>query len=158
MSRIRLYDGPLTGNQVAGLACAELPGAICGLTRAEYVARADGICKWTTHRFYAAVAGLDTAELEDLAVWSEAAARISWDALARLHALPPPEADRALLDEDYSLREQELDVLLQLAAAASAGDTARVERLMDERIRLAHQRALDAPGHLPWECPVALGA
>jgi len=29
VSRIRLYDGPLTENEVAGLACAELPGANC---------------------------------------------------------------------------------------------------------------------------------
>lgn len=35
VSRIRLYDGPLTENEVAGLACAELPGALCRLRAIE---------------------------------------------------------------------------------------------------------------------------
>lgn len=30
VSRIRLYDGPLTANEVSALACAEIPGTVCG--------------------------------------------------------------------------------------------------------------------------------
>ena len=161
VSRIRLYDGPLTGNEVAGLACAELPGAKCRLTRAEYIAQADAICQAATDRFDAAVpeldgTELDGTELEVAAAWSEAAARFSEEALAELRALPPPKAHRARLNEFYSLLEKQTDVLRQVAAAASAGDTARVETLGLERIRLTHQKDSLEPG-LQW-CPVALPA
>jgi Ca2+-binding RTX toxin-like protein len=30
VSRIRLYDGPLTANEVSALACAEIPSTVCG--------------------------------------------------------------------------------------------------------------------------------
>jgi hypothetical protein len=156
LSRIRLYDGSLTWNEVAALACAQLTGTICELTRAEYIAQADAICKAATDRFDEAVPGLDATDLEVTAAWSLAAARFSEEALAELRALPPPKAHRARLNEFYSLLEQQTDVLRQAAAAASAGDTARVGTLELERIRLTHQKDALEPG-LQW-CPVSLPA
>jgi hypothetical protein len=44
VSRIRLYDRPLSGNEVAR-ACAELPGTVCGLTRPEYLRQAYAVCR-----------------------------------------------------------------------------------------------------------------
>jgi hypothetical protein len=158
VSRIRLYDGPLTGNEVAGLACEEFGGAKCALSRAEYAAEADAICQAATSRFDAVVRRLDPGDVQDLTAFSEAAIRSSEDALAVLYALPPPEADRALLEGDYRLRERELGFLRRIAVAASAGDAALAESLSTERIDLTHQRVIDVPGHLPWGCPVALGA
>jgi hypothetical protein len=156
VSRIRLYDGPLTGIEVAGLACVELTGTICGLTRAKYIAQADAICRAATDRLDAAVAELEGAELEVAAAWSEAAARFSEEALEELRALHAPKAHRAHLNEFYSLLELQTDVLRQIAAAASAGDSARAEALGWERVDLTHQK--DALEPRLQGCPVALPA
>jgi hypothetical protein len=92
--------------------------------------------------------------LEEIGTFSEAAARYSEEALKELRVLPAPEADRAGLNELYSLLEQQTDVLRQVAVMASAGDTVRALMLWDERVRLADQA--EALGYGLRGCPVAL--
>jgi hypothetical protein len=156
VARIRLYDGPLTANEVAGLACAELPDASCSLTWLEYIAEADAICQATGERYFAATTGLDFEEIEDLAVWSAAAARHSEEALAELYTLPPPRTEQARLLKFYSILERQTDVLRRQAAAAAAGAAARVERLGRRRVELTHEK--DSVMFSLQRCPVPLPA
>jgi hypothetical protein len=156
VSRIRLYDGPLTGNEVAGIACSEIPETPCSLATLEYAARADAICAQASARFYAATAGLDPSQLADLAAWSAAAARFSEEALAELYTLPPPEAQRAQLLEYYLLLERQTEVLRETAAVASEGASARAERLVRKRVQLTHQK--DSMLVSLQRCPVFLPA
>ena len=156
VARIRLYDGPLTGNEVAGLTCAELPDATCSLAWPDYITKADAICRETGNRFFATVDGLDLEEPDDLARWSEAAAGFSEEALAELYALPPPEAERDRLMDFYSVLEDQTDVLRRIAAAASIGAAARAERLARERIELTHRK--DSIVFSLQSCPILLPA
>lgn len=126
------------------IACGGTQGSVNRL-RAEYVAQAVAICTGANTRFGSLEAeatpdGTELTELELEAAWSKAAARASEEGLTKLRALPPPEADRTRVKQVLSLMEQQTDVLRQLAAAASAGDTARVRMLSDRRVRLTHQR------------------
>jgi len=106
------------------------------VTKAEYIAPADASCRAATDRFDAALADLD---LLDLAGVNETTVRFAEAALAELRALPAPEAGRAVLDRELSLREQQIDVMRQAAEAARVGDGKRVEDLRQERIDLTHQ-------------------
>jgi hypothetical protein len=130
------------------------------LTREEYAARAEAICKAANDRFYTALPELNLPEVvenvEDLVAANEVELRFSEDALAQLRAIPLPGSDREELERELSLREQEVDVMRQIAAAAAAGDAARAEALAWERVDLTHQR--NPGGYLGAECPVALGA
>jgi hypothetical protein len=124
------------------IACGFRGGTHVSRLRAKYVARADAICATATARFRAAEPkpGTELTELEVEAAWSKAAARASEKALAKLRLLRPPEADRARVNQVLSLMEQQTDVLRRLAAAASAGYTARVRILSEERIHLTHEK------------------
>jgi hypothetical protein len=107
-----------------------------GPTRAEYIAQAIEICRAATSRFNSENFGRrGVAEPEG----AETAARIEEEALAQLRALPQPEADRALLEEEfYQVVEQEIYALR--SSAAAAGDHARELLLSMERVHLTHQR------------------
>ncbi|MGH3033283.1 MAG: hypothetical protein ACRDON_01840 [Gaiellaceae bacterium] len=107
--------------------------------RAEYIAQAQSICSTATARFETA-ADPYGEELENIAAWSEAAARFSEEAITRLRALPPPEADRARVKQVLSFMALQPDLFRQLAAAASAGDAARARMLSDELRHLTHQK------------------
>jgi len=110
--------------------------------RAKYIARADAICTAASDRLRAAEPkpGAKLTELEELAGWSKAAARASKRAIAELRTLPPPKADRVAVKRVLSFMERLPRVLRRLAAAASAGETARVRILAGERIRLTHRK------------------
>jgi hypothetical protein len=132
--------------------------------RAKYIAGVDAICTAATARFRAVPPKLDGTELEQISAWSETAARASEEALAELRALPPPKADRGRVNPILSFMEQQTDVLHQVA---SAGGTARVRTLGEERIHLTHQkdglvyRLASLWGVSPealYRCPVSLSA
>jgi hypothetical protein len=110
VARIRLYDGPLAGAEVAR-ACAELRGRICGRTRKEYVDRAFAICEAAQVRFRAAI---EEFEADDDGFY-EFAARWTAEVLAELRAEPPPEPIRARFEGDYARLERESEALRRAA-------------------------------------------
>jgi streptogramin lyase len=134
--------------------------AVQALTRKEYVATAEAICQAANDRFQAALAELDLPEVvveaEDLVAANEVELRFSERALAELRAILLPASGRRQLDQELSLREREIDVMRQIAAAGVAGDATRVESLAAKRVDLTHHRS--PGGYLPEGCPVALGA
>jgi hypothetical protein len=89
--------------------------------------------------------------LPEIAALQEAIARISEEVVAEIRALPAPDTARGMFDEFYRLAEQTIDIHRQIAAAASAGDTALVETLSWERVDLSHKTQLAG-------CPVELPA
>ena len=89
--------------------------------------------------------------------FSKAAVRFSETLLAKLRALTPPEADRDQIDPIYLVVEEEID-LERRAAAASAGNTARVLMLTEERVGLTHSRDSMAGAFGFQECPLGLPA
>jgi hypothetical protein len=134
--------------------------AVRPLTTEEWIGRAGAICSAANAKFEAAVSQLDLDGAEwNLGVmqaFHEAAAGFSDEALAELRALPQP-PDRVWADEFYSLLEQTIDVLRQVAVAAAAGDAERVEELSSERVDLTHRKdGRFGPGL--WGCPVSLPA
>jgi hypothetical protein len=86
--------------------------------------------------------------------------------MAELRALPAPRGvPRGWLESTYAVLEPPIDVLRRVPAAASVGDTERVEALLWERIQRTHRK--DAlvleegrswPGLTLQGCPIALGA
>jgi hypothetical protein len=154
--------GDLSASEIA---CGGTFGTRVSPLRAKYIARADAICRAATDRFSLA-APLGT-ELEELAAWSKAAARASEGAIAELRALAPPKGDRVAVERVLSFMERLPGVLRRLAAAASAGETARFRILAGEQIRLTHRKdALLQRVALLWRaspdalqgCPVRMPA
>jgi hypothetical protein len=153
-----------------------------GPTRAEFIAQANEICRAAESRWMSEIvepaqtlpeASEATARIERWVLGWEATADIEEEALAKLRALPQPEADRALLEEGlYQVVDREIDVIRRWAAAASAGDYGRMwldgptepiegaflQHLGSERVALTHQRDAFAAGYgLRW-CPMGLPA
>jgi hypothetical protein len=161
----------------------ESPGAVSQLlaeweagaeARAAYFADAQKICRAASGRYREVEIELDMLYfpseedlpsreeplpiskeiLPQITASNEAAARISEEALAELRALPsPPETARGLFSMFYSLAAEQIDLHRQIAAAASAGDIALVETLLNERVDRTHH--LDG---LLGSCPVGLSA
>jgi hypothetical protein len=138
--------------------------------RVKYLLRAEAICTAATIKSQAdegeALDGPVLTDLEVQAASSKSAARAAKKALRELHALPPPEVDRARVKQVLSFMELQTDVLRQLAAAAAAGDTARVEMLSGEGVHLVHRKdglvfnlaVLWDVAVLPLQgCPVRMG-
>jgi len=115
------------------------------LTIEEYIAQVDAVCSAATARAESGPPGDDVA-------WIENAVRVSDDALAELRALPGPDAVRAQMEEVFALLEAPIDVMRQVPAAASAGDTERVDKLQWERVDLTHRKDAGV-----WEVGSALG-
>jgi hypothetical protein len=75
--------------------------------------------------------------------------------LAELRAIPlETEADRATMDAYVPLAQRMIELHREQAAAAAAGDRARISELFDNRLDLTHR--IDAT--LGFECMVRLGA
>ncbi|MGZ5351062.1 MAG: hypothetical protein ACXWGA_12695 [Actinomycetota bacterium] len=142
----------------------------CG-ARETYQAEVAAICKAANERARAALddrllpgsmiedpANLTAADVEILRVMNGIVLRRSVAVLAELRRLHRPEADRALLEQDFALREQEVAVLRSIVSAATAGNIARVQSLHDEQMDLVGMGAQDVPGHLPETCLISFGA
>jgi hypothetical protein len=164
VARIRLYDGPITGERIRKLCAGLLPEA-CGPPTAAYIAEVAEICGEATDRFFDAVGRLGSS-LEDQARWSEVAVRIADHAMAELRALPAPRGvPRGWLEATYALLEPPIDILRRVPAAASAGDAERVRDLLWERVQRTHSKdRLVLEEGRSWlgltleSCPIALGA
>ncbi len=176
-----LIDDSLTPTGASGqraetgpTASAPVPECVdpdpCG-ARVTYQAEVAAICKAANERARAALedrllpgsmiedpANLTAADVEILRVMNGIVLRRSVAVLAELRALHRPRADRALLEQDFALREQEVALLRSIVSAATSGNIARVQRLHDEQIDLVGMRAQEVPGHLPESCLISFGA
>jgi hypothetical protein len=103
------------------------------LTKEEYIAEADAICKDANEQIDALG---EPQSAEDIAEFAEQAVAIGEEQLAKLRALRPPEADEATLNGAYELIEQQLDLARQLGPAAEEGDLARIQELVAEGQRI----------------------
>ncbi len=134
---------------VAALALAGV-AAGCGgggggdrLSKEEYIAQADAICKQANEEIDALG---EPATLEEIVTLAASAIEIQEESLAELRALKPPEEDEATLNEAYDLVEQQVEVGKQVKAAAEAGDMETIQTLIAENDPLdeqADQIALD---------------
>ena len=119
-----------------GLAALALAG--CGgggdsaggtLTKAEFVAQANAICKDYDARIDALG---DPGSIEDLVGLAEKAKPIAEDGVARLRALKAPENLQASYDEYLATGDANIDLLVQLGEAAKSGDVAAIEKIGTE--------------------------
>ncbi len=99
------------------------------LTKEEYIAQADAICKATEDELDALA---EPATKEEFASFLEEGLGLSEAQLEDLRALSPPEADEATLEEAYSLVEQQLDVIRDMVDAVKADDEAAVQELITQ--------------------------
>jgi len=97
------------------------------LTKEEYIAQADAICKTANEELDALA---EPTSMEEIASLAGSAIAIQEDALAKLRELQPPEADQATLDEALDLVGQQVEIGRQVAEAAKAADQAKIEELI----------------------------
>jgi hypothetical protein len=97
------------------------------LTKEEFIAQADAICKEANDKLDALG---EPANIEEVATFAEDAIAIQEDALARLRALKPPAEDEATLNEAYALLDQQVELGRQIVTAAEAGDVAAIEEIV----------------------------
>jgi hypothetical protein len=129
-----------------------------------YVAEVTAICAGANDGLRSA--GVDFVRMGNVADHAAAAAAGEW-ALTNIRALPPPQADGVLVNQFLSAMEKELDVVREIAAAASGGegDVATLQRKRidatrqkgDLAARLAARWRL-RPRYILAECPVGLPA
>ncbi len=123
-----------------------LLAAGCGddrLTKEEYIAQADAICKEGNEKMLALAV---PTGLEEVAELAGQAIEIQEQAVADLRALKPPEADEAILNEAYDLLDRQIEIGKQIQAAAEAADQAKIQELfpqIDSVNRQATQIAKD---------------
>ncbi len=132
--------------------------AVAPPTSEQYTEGAEAICREASERLSAVLADFYTPgafDIDDVEAFQVIAAHISEETLAELRALPVPQTDRAGLEKEYALREREIELMRQVAAARVAGDIARADDLIEKRVALTHERQ---DGTLPSACPVNLGA
>ena len=128
---------------LAAAGCGAGDGGGDRLTKEEYIAQADAICKQANEEIDALG---EPATLEEIVTLAASAIEIQEESLAELRALKPPEEDEATLNEAYDLVEQQVEVGKQVKAAAEAGDMETIQTLIAENDPLdeqADQIALD---------------
>ena len=131
------------------IGCPSAPESV-NRQRAKYIAKADAICRAATARFRVAEAKVGT----ELA-WSKAAAQASEKALTKLHAVAPPQGDRAQIKRLLALMEQQTEVLRQQASGGDTGEYIPARHRKDGLVyRLASLWSV-SPDAL-WGCPVGL--
>lgn len=106
-------------------------GAAAGttLTKAEFVAQANALCKDYDARIDALG---EPAGIEDLVALAEQAKPIAEEAVAKLRALTPPEDLQAGYDEYLATGDVNVALLAELGEAAKSGDVAAIERIGTE--------------------------
>lgn len=99
------------------------------LTKAEFVAQANALCKDYDARIDALG---EPAGIEDLVALAEQAKPIAEEAVAKLRALTPPEDLQAGYDEYLATGDVNVALLAELGEAAKSGDVAAIERIGTE--------------------------
>jgi hypothetical protein len=84
------------------------------------------------------------ATLGEFAAWNADAARAAESSLRQLQALPPPNADQALMEQFFSAAAEEIDLLRQSAVAASAGEETHARALANKRVDATHRKDASA--------------
>jgi hypothetical protein len=103
------------------------------LTKAEFITRADAICKDANDRIDAIPEPQTTEELAEL---GRQVLDIGREQLARLRALRPPAADEETINGTYDVIEEQLGVAEELVAAAEEGDLQGLQELLEQGERL----------------------
>ena len=131
-------------------ASKDSPGADKPLTKAQFIPRADAICrdvKQAQEPYSERIRALDRVDdLRRLAPSLDGASGESRKGLARLRALPPPREDRATLDAYYAAAARLVAASAQLTDAARSNDRAKGRKvaatsgpLSAEQMRLADE-------------------
>lgn len=120
---------------VAALALAGV-AAGCGgggggdrLSKEEYIAQADAICKAANEKIDALG---EPETMEEIATLAADAIEIQEESLADLRALEPPEADEAKLNEAYALIDQQVGLGKEILEAAESGDLEKIQEILAE--------------------------
>ena len=103
---------------------ADSPGGT--LTKAEFVAQANAICKDYDARIDALG---DPGSIEDLVGLAEKAKPIAEDGVAKLRGLKAPEDLQASYDEYLATGDVNIELLVRLGDAAKSGDVAVIEKI-----------------------------
>lgn len=99
------------------------------LTKEEWIAQADAICKRAAQEIDA----LGTPQsLDEVAELAAKASEIGRRELGEIRALQPPEEDEATIEEMLALSDQLIDIGEKIGAAAEEGDLAEVQKLLQE--------------------------
>ena len=108
--------GGLAGVALGVAGCG---GSSSGLSKSDYVAKADAICKASQ----AEVAKLtDPATPADLGPWLTTVLKLKTQEFKDLKALEAPSADKAKLASMLDLASKQVPALAKALAAATAGD------------------------------------
>ena len=99
------------------------------LSKEEYIAQADAICKQANEEIDALG---EPSSLEEIATLAADAIEIQTKSLADLRALKPPEADEAKLNEAYALIDQQVGLGKEILEAAEAGDLEKIQEILAE--------------------------
>ncbi len=141
---------------VAALALAGV-AAGCGggdgggdrLTKDEYIAQADAICKAANEKIDALG---EPETMEEIATLAADAIEIQTKSLADLRALKPPEADEAKLNEAYALIDQQVGLGKEILEAAKAGDLEKIQKILAEGKPIDDQAGAIAADYGLKEC------
>ena len=125
------------GRAVAVAMAVAAVAAACGggdgggdrLTKEQYIAEADAICADINEQLDALG---EPGNLEEVAELAESAVGIQEEALEKLRALQPPEADEATLNEAYELLDQQVVLGNEIADAARDGDAASITAIIGQ--------------------------
>ena len=96
------------------------------LTKAEFVAQANAICKDYDARITALG---EPGSIDDLVGLAEKAKPIAEDGVAKLRALKAPEKLQASYDKYLATGDVNIELLVQLGEAAKSGDVAAIEKI-----------------------------
>jgi len=121
----------LTASSLAALALAGCGGGGAGdtLTKAEFVAQANVICKDYDARITALG---EPSTIEDLVGLAEKAKPLAEEAVASLRALKPPAELQGSYDEYLATGGANIEFLAKLGEAASSGDAAAIQKVGTE--------------------------
>jgi hypothetical protein len=119
------------------------------LSKEEYIAKADAICKEADDKITALG---EPQSFEELANLASEAVTIGEEELSALRALQPPEADEATLNSAYELIGRQLEIAGQIAAAAKEGDQAKIQELIDQATPLQDEARKIAEDYGLTEC------
>jgi hypothetical protein len=119
------------------------------LSKADFIAQADAVCKEANDRIDALPEPQSTDQLADL---GQQVIDIGQEELDRLRVLRPPAADEATINGAYDLIEQQLGVAADLVDAARDGELGQVQQLLDQGEQLNEQADRIASDYGLEEC------